>query len=140
MVYVCRKEYFSAAHKLYNSNWSKEKNCEVFGVCANDHWHGHNFELIVTVKGRPASDTGYVIDLKQLGIIIQERIIEKVHHKNLNEDVPFLQGMMPSCENLAIAFWKEIFEPIRKASPAATLHCIELVETKKNIVKYFGEE
>ncbi|MCS6833476.1 MAG: 6-carboxytetrahydropterin synthase [Flammeovirgaceae bacterium] len=140
MVYVCRKEYFSAAHKLYNPTWSKEKNCEVFGICANEHWHGHNFELIVTVKGKPSPETGCVIDLKQLGKIIQEKIISKVQDKNLNEEVPFLKNVIPSCENLAIAFWQQIEEPIRQAAPHARLHCIELIETKKNMVKYFGEE
>ena len=96
MVYVSRKEHFNAAHKLYNENWSKEKNFEVFGPCANEHWHGHNFELIVTVKGEPDPDTGFVIDLKRLSDLIKQDIVEKVDHKNLNLDVDFMKGKMAS--------------------------------------------
>ena len=139
MVHICRKEHFNAAHKLYNPKWSPERNQEVFGPCANANWHGHNFELIVNVKGKPDADTGFVIDLKVLSKIIKEKIIEKVDHKNLNVDVDFIRDKMPSCENLVIEFWK-ILEPEIIACSNARLHSITLYETPRNFVEYFGEE
>ena len=139
MVYVCRKEFFNAAHKLYNPKWSKEKNEEIFGPCANENWHGHNFELEVIVKGVPDPELGYVMDLKHLGNIIQEKIIKKVDHKNLNMDVDFLKGKMPSCEVLVVEFWKLLAPAIQEKAPTAQLHCIELKETRKNAAKYYGE-
>lgn len=139
MVYVCRKEYFNAAHRLYNPNWSKEQNLEVFGLCSNENWHGHNFELIVTVKGKPNPDTGFVIDLKMLAKLIKEKIINRVDHRNLDLDVDFLKGKMNSCETLVQEFWK-ILEPEINAVSKAKLHSIVLHETHKNSVEYFGEE
>ncbi|MFT6962076.1 MAG: 6-pyruvoyltetrahydropterin/6-carboxytetrahydropterin synthase [Flammeovirgaceae bacterium] len=139
MVYVCRKEFFNAAHKLYNHDWSKKKNKKIFGPCSNENWHGHNFELIVTIKGMPDPERGYVMDLKVLGKIIQSKIINKVDHKNLNMDVGFLKGKMPSCEILVIEFWKILQPAIQKAEPNAKLHCVELHETRKNSAKYYGE-
>ena len=109
-VSVFRKEHFNAAHKLYNPNWSKEKNVEVFGPCANENWHGHNFEMIVTVKGLPDPDTGFVVDLKALSNVIKKAVIDKVDHKNLNIDVDFMQGKMASCEILIMEIWK-LLEP-----------------------------
>ncbi|MEX0635581.1 MAG: 6-carboxytetrahydropterin synthase, partial [Ferruginibacter sp.] len=103
MVYITRIEHFNAAHKLYNPNWSKEKNVEVFGKCANENWHGHNFELYVTIKGVPDVETGFVFDVKKLSIIIKAQVIEKLDHKNLNEDVDFMKGKLCSIENLIIA-------------------------------------
>lgn len=138
MVYINRKEYFNAVHKLYNDNWSKEKNCEVFGVCANENWHGHNFELIVTVKGKPNPETGFVIDLKLLGDIIKENVVQKIDHKNLNTEVDFLENKMPSCEILIMEIW-EILQEALKPYPEAILHKLTLVETAKNFVEYFGE-
>ncbi len=138
MVYICRTEHFNAAHKLYNPHWSKEQNDAVFGPCANQNWHGHNFELIVTVKGKPDPDTGFVIDLKLLGRIIQKEIIEKVDHKNLNMDVDFMRGKMASCEILVMEFWKILAPAIREVSDAQ-LHCLRLIETPKNSVEYYGE-
>ena len=139
MVYVIRKEHFNAAHRLYNPNWSEEKNEEVFGPCANKNWHGHNFELIVTVKGIPDAETGFVYDLKDLGDLIKREIINKVDHKNLNLDVDFMIGKLASCEILVMEFWK-ILEPIiKKSSQTATLHKIHLIETNKNSVEYYGE-
>ena len=140
MVIVYRKEHFNAAHKLYNPNWTKEKNAEIFGPCANENWHGHNFELIVGVKGTPDSDTGFVIDLKKLSNLIKAEILENVDHKNLNLDVPFMEGKMASCENLILAFW-EILEPkIKKIAPKAHLHHLRLYETPRNFVDYYGEQ
>lgn len=140
MVYICREESFCAAHKLYNPQWSKSKNEEVFGPCANENWHGHNFKLTVKVKGIPNKETGYVMDLKILGNIIKEHILEKVDHKNLNLDVPFLKDKMPTCEVVVMEFWN-ILAPIifKTTNGHAALHCILLRETDKNSVEYFGE-
>ena len=96
MLYITRIEHFNAAHKLYNPNWSREKNDEVFGKCANENWHGHNFELHVTLKGLPDPDTGFVFDVKKLSQVVQEHVIEKLDHKNLNVDVAFMQGKLCS--------------------------------------------
>lgn len=139
MIFVSRKEHFNAAHKLYNPKWTKEKNAAVFGPCANENWHGHNFELIVTVKGDPDPDTGFVIDLKKLSILIKTEILEKVDHKNFNVDVDFMKDKMPSCENIAMEFWKILDAHIRNISNAQ-LHSIKLYETPRNYVEYFGEK
>jgi 6-pyruvoyltetrahydropterin/6-carboxytetrahydropterin synthase len=135
MVYLTRAEHFNAAHKLYNPSWSKEKNDEVFGKCANDNWHGHNYELFVTVKGEPDRDTGFLVDAKKLSIIINQYIIEKLDHRNLNLDVDFMQGKMCSSENLVIEIWKQL-QPHLPAN--IQLHCIKLYETPRIYVEYFG--
>lgn len=139
MVYVIRKEHFNAAHRLFNPAWSDEKNHEVFGPCANNNWHGHNFELIVTVKGIPDPDTGFVYDLKQLGDLIKKEIIDLVDHKNLNLDVPFMKDKLASCEILVMEFWNILAPKIASTSQTAILHKIHLIETNKNSVEYFGE-
>ena len=139
VVHVCRKEHFNAAHRLYNPAWSKEKNQEVFGACANEHYHGHNFNLIITVKGEPDPDTACVIDLKVLSKIIKEHICDQVDHQNLNLDVPFLQGKIPSCETLVVEFWKILEHELSKVGDRAKLHCIELFETERNFVRFYGE-
>ena len=138
MIYVSRKEHFNAAHKLYNPTWSEEKNREVFGPCANANWHGHNFELIVTVCGDPDPDTGFVIDLKKLSRLIRKEIIERVDHKNLNIDVDFMSGKMASTEILAMEFWKILDPKIREISKSR-LYSLKLYETPRNFVEYFGE-
>ncbi|MCC9166140.1 6-pyruvoyl trahydropterin synthase family protein [Pontibacter harenae] len=140
MIYVSRLEHFNAAHKLYNPKWSEEKNKEVFGPCANTNWHGHNFELIVTVKGKPNPDTGFVIDLKKLSTLIRKHVIEQVDHKNLNMDVPFMAGKLASTENLVMEFWKILEPRIAELSEnEAKLHSLKLYETPRNFVEYFGE-
>src|SRR6478736_6785322 len=126
MIYVCRKEHFNAAHKLYNPNWSEEKNKEVFGPCANSNWHGHNFDLTVTVKGTPDPDTGFVIDLKKLSKIIRSEVVEKLDHKNLNMDVDFMLGKMASTEILAMEIWKILEPKVREISKAGRLYSIKL--------------
>ena len=136
MIYITRRERFNAAHKLYNETWSVEKNDEVFGKCANANWHGHNFELIVTVKGEVNPDTGFVMNLKDLSQIIQTEVTDKVDHKNLNLDVDFMKGKLASTENLVIEFWK-ILDPLI-AGHGAQLHYIKLVETENNYVEYYG--
>jgi 6-pyruvoyltetrahydropterin/6-carboxytetrahydropterin synthase len=138
-VYVSRKEHFNAAHKLYNPSWSKEKNEEVFGPCANANWHGHNFELIVTVKGKPDPDTGFVVDLKKLSVLIRKEIVDKVDHKNLNVDVDFMTDKLASTENLVIEFWKILSPKLSSITKYGVLHSIKLYETPRNYVEYFGE-
>jgi 6-pyruvoyltetrahydropterin/6-carboxytetrahydropterin synthase len=108
MVYVTRVEHFNAAHKLMNPSWDTEKNREVFGKCANENWHGHNYELHVTVKGEPHADTGFVFNAKTLSDLIEEYIMEPVDHKNLNIDVPWMQGKFTTAENFAIGIWNEL--------------------------------
>lgn len=137
-VFVSRKEHFNAAHKVYNPNWSKERNQEVFGKCSNENWHGHNYDIIVTVKGDPHPDTGFVIDLKNLSTMIKVHVLEKLDHRNLNLDVDFLAGKIPTTENLAIAIWDQISGPISEATHNGGLHSIRLFETPRNYVEYFG--
>lgn len=136
MVYLTRLEHFNAAHKLYNPGWSKEKNEEVFGMCANENWHGHNFDLFVTIKGTPDPDTGFLMDVKKLSKLVQEYVIKKVDHKNLNLDVDFLKGKMCSTENLAVGIWNQLAD---KLPDTVKLHCIKLYETQRIYVEYFGE-
>ena len=135
MVYLTRVEHFNAAHKLYNPSWSKEKNDEVFGMCANENWHGHNYELFVTIKGEPDRDTGFLYDAKKLGNLIKKNVTEKLDHKNLNVDVDFMSGQMCSTENLAVAIWKQLQPNLPKE---IQLHCIKLYETPRIFVEYFG--
>jgi len=139
MVYVSRKEHFNAAHKLYNPEWSREKNIEVFGPCANENWHGHNFELIVTIKGRPDPETGFVVDLKKLSTLIRDEVVEKLDHKNLNIDVDFMQGKLASCEVLIIEIWKILDAKLSSITRFGKMHAIRLYETPRNYVEYFGE-
>ncbi|MEO6683519.1 MAG: 6-carboxytetrahydropterin synthase [Ginsengibacter sp.] len=136
MVYLTRVEHFNAAHKLFNPNWDKEKNEAVFGKCANENWHGHNYELHVTLKGPVNPDTGFLFDVKSLSQLINEHVIEKIDHKNLNVDVDFLKDKMCSTENLAIGIWQQL-QPHLPAS--VHLHCIKLYETPRIFVEYFGE-
>jgi 6-pyruvoyltetrahydropterin/6-carboxytetrahydropterin synthase len=138
MIYVSRKEHFNAAHKLYNPNWTEEKNAEVFGPCANANWHGHNFELITTVKGLPDPETGFVVDLKQLSNLIRDKVIDKLDHKNLNMDVDFMLGKMASCEILVMEIWKILQPEVARITPNGQLHSLKLYETPRNFVEYFG--
>ena len=139
MIYVSRQEHFNAAHKLHNPNWSDERNREVFGPCANVNWHGHNYDLIVTVKGQPDPETGFVVDLKGLSQLIKQHVIDVVDHKNLNLDVPFMAGKMASTENLIVAFWEILVRELPKLSATAQLHALKLYETPRNFVEYFGK-
>ena len=138
MIYVTRRERFNAAHKLYRPDWSKAMNEEVYGKCANENWHGHNYDLFVTVKGETDPDTGYVLDLKLLSKLINSEIISKLDHKNINLDVPFMSGMIASTENLVAAIWN-ILAPKITATFSCELHCIKLYETENNFAEYFGE-
>jgi 6-pyruvoyltetrahydropterin/6-carboxytetrahydropterin synthase len=135
MIYVTRKAHFSAAHRLYNPTFSDAENDAVFDKCNNPNGHGHNYEIEVTVRGIPDPNTGYVIDLKLLARLIDEEILDRVDHKHLNHDVDFLRGVIPTAENIAIAFW-QILEP---KIPSGTLHSIRLFESANNFVEYRGE-
>lgn len=136
MVYLTRLEHFNAAHKLYNPAWSKEKNDAVFGICANENWHGHNFDLFVTIKGKVDEDTGFLFDVKKLSELMQIHVIEKLDHKNLNLDVDFMRGKMCSTENLAIGIWQQLAPHLPEA---VLLHCVKLYETPRIYVEYYGE-
>lgn len=136
MVYITRRERFSAAHKLYRDDWSLAENEATFGKCSNPNWHGHNYELFVTVKGDIDATTGFVIDLRALKNIILAHVIEKLDHRNVNLDVDFMQGKMASTEVLAVEIFKQLQAPI--AAEGAILHSIKLQETENNSVEYFG--
>jgi len=136
MIYITRKESFNAAHKLARPDWSEDQNTEVFGKCANPNWHGHNYQLFVTVKGEINPETGFLVDLKWLKNIINIHVIDKVDHRNLNLDVDFMKGKLASTENLAIAIWEELILPI--TAGGAVLHSIKIYETENNFVEYFG--
>ncbi len=136
MVYLTRQEHFNAAHKLFNPAWSKERNEQVFGVCANENWHGHNYDLYITIKGIPDPDTGFLFDVKALSKLIKTHVIDHLDHKNLNMDVPFMAGKMCSTENLALAIWHQLAPHL--PSPVK-LHCVKLYETPRIYVEYFGE-
>lgn len=135
MIYLTRKESFNAAHKLYNPTWSREKNEVVFGKCANENWHGHNYTLYVTLKGEVNDETGYLYDAKALSRLVNDKVLEKVDHRNLNLDVDFMQGKICSTENLAIAIWEQLEPHLEGVS----LHCIRLFETERIYVEYFGK-
>ncbi|HZB13868.1 MAG TPA: 6-carboxytetrahydropterin synthase [Chryseolinea sp.] len=139
MLYVSRKEHFNAAHKLYNPAWTHERNVEVFGPCANENWHGHNFDLIVTIKGVPDPGSGFVVDLKKLSTLIKNEVIEKLDHKNLNVDVDFMKGKLASCENLIVEIWKILEKNLPTITSNGNLHSLRLYETPRNYVEYFGE-
>jgi 6-pyruvoyltetrahydropterin/6-carboxytetrahydropterin synthase len=136
MVYLTRQEHFNAAHKLYNPNWTNEQNNAVFGVCANENWHGHNYDLYVTVKGNPDPETGFVYDVKKLSQLIKSQVIDKLDHKNLNLDVDFMAGKLCSTENLAIAIWEQLAPHL---PGSVELFCIKLYETPRIYVEYFGK-
>lgn len=134
-VYITRKVHFNSAHKMSNPNWDKAKNEAVFGKCANENWHGHNYVLEVTVAGKPDPETGYLIDLGVLKGIIEERVLSKVDHKNLNLDVDFMSGVIPSSENFCVAIWNQLEPHI----PSGKLFSVKLYETERNLVEYRGE-
>jgi 6-pyruvoyltetrahydropterin/6-carboxytetrahydropterin synthase len=136
MVYLTRLEHFNAAHKLYNPAWDKKTNETVFGLCANENWHGHNYELFVTIKGEPDPETGFVMDVKKLKEIILTHVIDKLDHKNLNLDVDFMHGKMCSTENLAVGIWQQLVPHLPKT---ISLHCIKLYETPRIYVEYYGD-
>ncbi len=137
MVYLTRVEKFNAAHKLWVAEWSEEKNTAVFGRCANANWHGHNYTLHVTVKGKPDPYTGFTMDARKLGAIVKSAITDHVDHRNLNLDVPFIPtGIQPTSENLVIFFWQQLTPLL---PPEIALYRLKLYETDSIYAEYFGE-
>ena len=136
MIYITRRERFNAAHKLFRPEWTDEQNLEVFGKCSNPNWHGHNYELFVTVKGEISEETGFVIDLKELKSIIRTHVTDALDHKNINLDVNFMKGKMASTEVLAVAIFDQLKPFI--VTQGAELHSIKLYETENNFVEYLG--
>lgn len=136
MIYVTRREIFSASHRLFNPEFSDEKNEQVFGKCSNLNGHGHNYVLEVVVAGEIDHLTGYVIDLKILKEIIHENVLNRVDHKNLNVDVDFLLGKIPTAENIAVGIWNILESKI----PAGKLYSVKLYETENNYVEYKGKQ
>lgn len=137
MIYITRRERFTAAHRLFKEEYSDEKNMEVFGKCSNPNWHGHNYQLFVTIKGEINPETGFLMNLVDLKNIIREKIIAKVDHKNLNLEVDFLDGKFTSTEVIAVAIWKELENNIEQMG--AHLHCVKISETENNSVEYYGK-
>lgn len=135
MISVSRRVVFAASHRLNNPEWSPEKNYEIFDKCNNPNGHGHNYVMEVTVSGLPDPDTGYVIDLKKMKKIINQYIVDEVDHKNLNLDVPFLKGIIPSVENIAVVFWNILKDKF----DGKELTSIKIWETENNVVEYKGQ-
>ena len=135
-VRITRRLHFCAAHRLARPEWSEEENRRVFGDCANANWHGHNYDLEVTVSGPVDPETGYVMDLKALKDLVNRRVVDDLDHRNLNLDVPWLDGVIPSTENLAVSIWERIAPHI---PPPAELDKVVLWETPRHWVEYRGE-
>lgn len=129
---VSRKEHFNAAHRLHNPEWTIEKNETVFGKCNNPNYHGHNYELIVTVVGEPDAETGYVFDMKALSDLIKENILVHFDHKNLNLDTPYFKTLNPTAENIAVVVWRILRQLIDNRYELK----VKLYETERNIVEY----
>ncbi|MFZ4548505.1 MAG: 6-carboxytetrahydropterin synthase [Bacteroidales bacterium] len=136
MIFITRRERFNAAHRLFKPEYSDEQNLGIFGKCSNPNWHGHNYTLFVTVKGEVNPETGFLANLKDLSSLIENLILEKLDHRNINLEVDFMAGKLASTENLAIGIWNELKAPISEMG--AMLHCIKVYETENNFVEYFG--
>lgn len=138
MLYLTRRETFNAAHKLQIAEWSDEKNRAVFGKCSNRNWHGHNYQIFVTVAGQPDPVTGFVMDAKLLSNIMKEEVVDQVDHRNFNLDIEWVpEGMQPTTENLLVLFWRRMEQRINSAG-GATLYSIRLHETENIYAEYFG--
>ena len=135
VVYITRRETFAAAHRLFKPELSDEENLRLFGKCSNPNWHGHNYTLEVIVTGEVDTDTGFVMDLKDLKEIVRDNVISKVDHKNLNLDTDFMKGKIPTSENIVIAIWNELEDKITKGR----LFSVKLYETENNYFEYKGE-
>ena len=134
-VKVSRKAHFNAAHRLHNEHWSDERNTEIFGLCNNPNWHGHNYEVVATVKGQVDPDTGYVIDMKELKNIMSEEVVDRYDHRNLNLDVEDFKTLNPTAENIVGVIWNRI----RKRLDSSLDLTITLFETERNFVEYDGQ-
>jgi 6-pyruvoyltetrahydropterin/6-carboxytetrahydropterin synthase len=135
-VRVTRRLHFAAAHRLSRDEWSPEQNRAVFGLCANENWHGHNYELDVTIEGEVDPETGFVIDLGKVRELVEQKVVEQVDHRNLNLDVEWLRGVNPTTENLVVGMWHRIIEHLPGHVRLARL---VLWETPRNYVEYTGE-
>ena len=136
-VYLTRKYDFCATHRLYNPEFSDEQNCEVFRECNNINGHGHNYELEVTVEGTPDAKTGMIVDIWALDSVVKDHVIQLVDHKNLNLDVDFLAGQIPTAEIIVKSFWQQLEKPVNKLG-TAKLYRLRLLETKNNFAEYRG--
>jgi 6-pyruvoyltetrahydropterin/6-carboxytetrahydropterin synthase len=136
MIYLTRRERFCSAHRMFREEWSDEVNFKVFGKCSNPNWHGHNYILWVTVKGDPSVENGFVINMNTLKEIILMTIINKLDHKNINLEVDFMKGRIATTENLAVAIWNELKQPVE--NEGAVLHCVKIEETENNSIEYYG--
>jgi 6-pyruvoyltetrahydropterin/6-carboxytetrahydropterin synthase len=136
MIYLTRRERFSAAHRMFRQDWTDDKNRKIFGKCSNPNWHGHNYELFVTVKGELSEKLGFVINIDTLKQIILEKVINKIDHKNINLEVDFMKGRIATTENLAVAIWDELKPSIEKEG--AILHSVKIEETENNSIEYYG--
>ena len=136
MIYITRRERFNAAHRLFREDFSDKQNLEIFGKCSNPNWHGHNYELFVTVKGEINKETGFLVNLKRLSRLIKENVISQLDHKNINLEVKFMNGKLASTENLAVGIWNELEQPIKLLG--AELHCVKVTESENNFVEYHG--
>ena len=133
-VTICRKGHFNAAHRLYNNNWSKEKNKKVFGICSNENFHGHNYELTVKIYGELDKETGMVFELKRMKDIIKKEVEDVLDHKNLNLDIPYFKNVVPTTENLAIFIWKKLYDAFKIDCKLTVI----LYETPRNFVEFSG--
>lgn len=136
MIYITRREHFNAAHRLFKAEYTDEQNLQVFGKCSNPNWHGHNYTLFVTAKGEINPETGFLVNLKDLSALIENLVIEKLDHRNINVEVDFMAGKLASTENLVVGIWNELESSI--AALGAALHCVKLFETENNFVEYYG--
>jgi 6-pyruvoyltetrahydropterin/6-carboxytetrahydropterin synthase len=135
-VRITRRVHFSAAHRLHRDEWSEAKNAEVFGACSNPNWHGHNYEMDITVSGPVDGETGFVMDLKQLKTLVEGLVVDDVDHRNLNLDVPWMEGVIPSTENFVVAIWDRLKD---RMPEGVALERLVLWETPRNSVEYAGE-
>jgi 6-pyruvoyltetrahydropterin/6-carboxytetrahydropterin synthase len=136
MIYLTRRERFSAAHRMFRPHLTDEENMIIYGKCSNPMWHGHNYVLKVTVRGEPDTETGYFMNATRLKEIMTERVVAKLDHKNMNLETDFMAGKVATTENLAMAIWDELEFPL--AEEGATLHCVRIEETENNYVEYYG--
>ncbi len=137
IAYITRRERFNAAHRLFSKELTDEENLKLYGKCSHPNWHGHNFDLFVTIKGEIDKSTGFVANLNNISNLIKDLVIEKLDHRNINLDVEFMKDKIASTENLAIAIWEELKNPIEDLG--VSLHCVKIQETENNWVEYFGE-
>lgn len=137
MIYLTRRERFSSAHRMFNPSLSDSENLELYGKCSNPEWHGHNYILFVTIRGEVNPEIGYLLNLTRLKEIISMYVIAPMDHKNINTQVPFMKGLVASTENIAIAIWSQLYEPIR--AEGAELFSVKIAETENNSVEYFGD-